>query len=67
MGERKIGLQTMMRREHCIDKGGTRWSRLNSGIIQAGGFRGGRHSVSRRGTFGKNRKDTSRSESSLEL
>ena len=51
MGGRRLrGLKTRVERERCISRGGTRWARLNSGVIQAGGVRGESHSFGRCGS-----------------
>ena len=56
MGGRRVGsLKIRVGRKHCIGRGGTRWARLNSGSIQAGGARRGRHSVGRCGTSWRSR------------
>ena len=35
--------------ERCVSRGGARWTRLNSGGVQAGGVRRGKDSVARCG------------------
>ena len=52
MGGRRVGtLKARMSRERC--NSGVRWTRLNSGGIQAGRARIRRHSVDKHGTFRK--------------
>ena len=56
MGGKGIrGLKARVGRKCCISREGTRWPKLSSGDIQAGGVRGERHSGGRCGISRRSR------------